>query len=102
MSGVSHMPFSPLVTAQTAGVLLVFAALAFFPPRTGRTILIPLGGDDARVLPVAFADGALLIGRGPLAGSIVIQGRRGDMMGTLYRDHILMLAAPYAGCGGAV
>jgi hypothetical protein len=95
------MSFSPLVSAQIAGIVLVFAALAFFPPMAGRTILIPLGGDPHRVFTIAFANGASLVERGPLAGSIVIQGRRGDMLGTLYHDHILMLAAPYAGCGGA-
>ena len=101
MSGVSRMSSSPSVTAQITGVLLVFALLAFFPPMTGRTILIPLTGDDHRVLSVALGNGALLVGRGPFAGSIVIQGPRADILGTLYRDHILMLAAPYAGCGRA-
>ncbi|MES2451639.1 MAG: hypothetical protein V4610_13840 [Pseudomonadota bacterium] len=84
---------------QVAGILLVFAMLAFCPPATGRMILIPLGGDSAQALSTALASGASLVGRGPFAGSVVIDGRRGDFVNTLYRHHVLMLAAPAAGCG---
>lgn len=87
------------VLMQIAGILLVFAMLAFYPPATGRMILIPLGGDPAEALSFALRGGASLVGHGPFAGSVVIDGHRGDFVNTLYRHHILMLAAPAAGCG---
>lgn len=88
----------PLVQAALVGSILL--ALPFAPPKGGRMLLIPIGpGSTARLLSDAVAGGARLIDRGPIAGSIVVEGQRLRLAAAL--GSVIILAAPQSGCGSA-
>lgn len=84
-----------LLTAGTA-----LAAIAFAPPAEGQLLLVPLAGQDADTLTVWAADGdTRIVGRGPLPGSLVVQGRAAALAGAALRHATLIVAAPPAACG---
>ena len=86
--------------AVAQGVLAAVAlsALAFVPPPHGRTLLVPLSADQ--ISPVIL-DRLMLtpMARGPLPGSLLVEGKGRDLAGALLNQGILMLAAPAAICG---
>ena len=87
-----------LVLGQTGGILVAMGALAFQPPAHGRIMLMPLTADAAaKLAPMAVDNGAELIGRGPLGGSLVVSGDRARLA-KLQAAGILLLAAPPSGC----
>lgn len=89
-----------LVGVQILGVLVALATLAFYPPATGKMLLIPLTpGAAARVAPLALLGGAALIATGPLRGSLVVAGERRRLSAVLAASAVLILAAPPAVCG---
>lgn len=62
-------------------------------------LLLPLSSAAARDLPrLAVGAGALLVGRGPLPGSLVVTGRRSALLRVGTAGFALVLAAPPAGC----
>ena len=84
------------ISIAVAGLLLI----AFAPSAQGRMMLIPLGADSAHGLAAAaLSRGALLVARGPLPGSLIVDGKRAALAGPLLRRGILLAAAPAAGCG---
>lgn len=86
------------VQLLAAGAAL--AAIAFAPPAEGQLLLVPLAGQDADAVAVwATLGGARIVGRGPLPGSLVVQGRTAPLSGAALRHATLMLAAPPAACG---
>lgn len=75
-------------------------AIAFAPPAEGQLLLVPLAGQGADVLTVwATNSDARIVGRGPLPGSLVVQGRAAALAGAALRNATLILAAPPAACG---
>ena len=82
-------------------VLFASVALAtLVPPAEGEALLVPLGaGAAARIAPLALAHGSRLVARGPLPGSLVVEGSRARLWITLLRAGIVMTAAPPVGCG---
>lgn len=90
------------VTGQVTLALTAYLAIAAWPPATGRLWLIPLAGDDANgVARTALAGGALLLGPGPVRGSLVVEGDRAALVAQARGWRLAVLAAPPAGCGGA-
>lgn len=85
---------------QFALMLTGLAGLYAFPPLEGRMMLVPLT-DHARaaLLPVAVEHGARLVARGPISGSMLVEGRRDRLADPLLRDGVLLLAARAGGCG---
>ena len=88
-----------LVSGQIALVLGGLAGLAFRPPAQGRMLLIPIGGGNAGLASLALARGALLVGRGPFPGSMVVEGDRARLTRGLFARGIIALAAPPTACG---
>ncbi len=88
-----------LVSGQIVLVLGGLAVLAFRPPAQGRMLLIPIGGGDPGLASVALARGALVIGRGPFAGSLVVEGDRARLTQGLLARGVVALAAPPTACG---
>lgn len=89
-----------MVTAQIAGILLALVLLMAAPPTEGRMLLVPMSQSAARTMvPLAVAQGARLIARGPLPASIVIYGQRAALASPLLKSGVLIVAAPSAGCG---
>lgn len=88
-----------LLSMQCSAAALAMAVLGFRPPESGRMLLIPLwSADGGEAVRLALDGGALLIGAGPVRGSIVIQGRRADLSDAAWNQRILLMAAPSAGC----
>ena len=87
-----------LLALQCTGIALIFLALPFAPPAAGRLLLVPIGtASAARLAAGALAGGARLIDRGPIAGSLIVDGDRTTLAAALGR--VLILAAPQSGCG---
>ncbi|TKD50078.1 hypothetical protein [Sphingomonas baiyangensis] len=87
---------------QLALALLVFTWLALSPPAMGRILVIPLDGAAARaLLPEAVGAGARPIVRGPIEGSLVVEGRHAAMANAFAGHRMMMLAAPRIACGDA-
>lgn len=79
--------------------ICALTALAISPPAQGRMIVMPLhAGDSGAVLRTALRNGAGLVGRGPITGSLIISGELGRLAMPLMRARALLLAAP-RGCG---
>ena len=89
-----------MLAAQFAAALGGLGVLVLAPPARGFQLLVPFGASArARMLPLALEHGALLVGRGPLPGSIVVRGTHAALGHPLAAAGILMLAAPAAACG---
>ncbi|MES2445426.1 MAG: hypothetical protein V4574_21580 [Pseudomonadota bacterium] len=89
-----------LLALQLAAVVASLAAIALYPPRSGRMILIPVWPGAERGLAArALESGALLVDRGPVPNSLVISGTRAAIAPALLSSGVLTLAAPAAGCG---
>ena len=76
------------------------AALAFAPPSQGQMLLVPMTEAAAAALPrLATANESRIVGRGPVAGSLVIEGRRAALFMAALSSAMLVIAAPQVGCG---
>lgn len=85
-----------LQLAVVAGATLTLTA----PPSDGMMLLVPIRPEASRrIITIAVDQGASLVGRGPLPGSIVVAGRRSAMLSPMIRAGVLVFAAPPAGCG---
>ena len=90
---------APLV-AQLAAAVGGLLVMAFAPPAQGSMLLVPMT-EQARIsLPgLAVGHGALLLGVGPLDGSLLVRGDRSQLGLTLLRQGIVPMAAPAILCG---
>jgi hypothetical protein len=88
------------LAAQCALILFGLLGLYAVPPASGRMLLLPLT-DEARaaVAPVAVAQGALLIAKGPWPGSLLVEGERDQLAPALLRRGVIALSAQIGGCG---
>jgi len=87
-------PAIQLVVVATAVLALVA------PPADGEMLLVPIGTELSRhAVAIAVDHGALLVGRGPLPGSVVVAGRRTAMLSSMLQAGVLVFAAPPVGCG---
>jgi len=76
------------------------SAIAFAPPAEGALLLVPLAGQSADSLAVwATHAGVRIVGRGPLPGSLAVEGRTVALVGVALRHATLITAAPPAACG---
>lgn len=91
--------WSPLAAQILLG-LFGLATFAFTPPERGAMLLVPVTREAQAQLPaLAVAHGALLLGRGPGGGSLVVRGDRARLVGALLRHSIITVAAPAILCG---
>ena len=98
----SRTSLAPLLV-QLALLLAGLGAIALAPPARGAMLLVPLTGQARADLPgLAIGRGALLLGQGPLSGSLVVRGDRARLGATLLRRGILSVAAPEIFCGRVV
>lgn len=90
-----------LATQAIAGVAGI-AIMCLYPPAEGRILLVPVTDRDVNATArLALSSGAALLGAGPLPGSLVVVGSRARLAGKTRPWHVLMLAAPPAGCSGS-
>ena len=90
--------YHPLLVAQFALVLASFLLIALVPPPTGRMLLVPLGPAPVPLAAGAVAAGAAILGRGPLPGSLVVQGDRAALVGPALSSHAILVRAGSGGC----
>ena len=91
-----------VVIAQTMIALGLFVLLAVAPPARGALLILPLGGySQAELTTLALAHGASLLGRGPMASSLIVYGERDRLVWPLVRAGVLTLNAGAAGCGSS-
>lgn len=89
-----------LVSLQLLICALAGAFFGFAPPASGEILLIPLNRAGAgELVPAAVAQGARLIGRGPVAGSMIVYGDGRRLARTLIGDGVIALSARATGCG---
>ncbi len=93
-------PFPILIPLQAVVAVLAVLGLALWPPAKGAILLIPmLQNNAASLVPLARASGALLVGNGPLPGSLVVLGDRARLLRRVRAWNVILLSAPAAGCG---
>lgn len=81
---------------------MALAAVALAPPAQGAMLLVPLAGQDADSLATwATRAGTTIIGRGPLPGSLAVEGSRYALFTLALRHATLIVAAPPTACGSA-
>jgi hypothetical protein len=89
-----------LLAIQIVLVLSGLALLALWPPVSGRMLLVPVTAAARQgLVTAAIGQGARLVARGPMPGSMIVSGQRGLLMGALARHGILAMVAPAGGCG---
>lgn len=82
--------------------LILFGLLGLYaiPPTSGRMVLLPLTDGARRALaPVAIANGARLVAKGPWTGSLLVEGRRDELAPALLRYGVVALSSQMGGCG---
>lgn len=93
--------FRLLLPAQTFATLLAILIIILSPPVSGPMMLVPITDAAAgSVTTMALDSGALLLGVGPVSGSIVVVGSRSGLRRAMEGHAILVLAAPDGGCRG--
>jgi hypothetical protein len=91
----------PLI-GQCALVFLGLLMLYAFPPAHGRLLLLPVNaGARARLVHIAVAGQARLVAAGPVAGSMLVEGRRDRLAVPLLRAGVVTLSAQVGGCAEA-
>lgn len=90
----------PIALAQLCLVATALVAFAFAPPAQGRMLLVPLTAAAASSMAAGAREaGALLLGRGPLPGSLVVMGTREHFGPLTLARGILIVAVPARLCG---
>jgi hypothetical protein len=96
---LSIRPLLSQVCIAMLGLLL----LAFAPPAHGKMILVPLtAGAASGMAATALSSGSLLVASGPIPGSLIVVGNRAALANPMFRQGVLVLAAPPAGCGASL
>lgn len=89
-----------LPSLQIGVVVLSLLAISFFPGAKGPMALIALDGRDAGTLAApAIAAGAGLLGRGPRANILIVDGQRDSILWPMLARGVLVIAAPEDWCG---
>lgn len=89
-----------LLPAHAVATLSAILIVILAPPVSGRMMLVPIGSPNAgSVATDALNGGALLLGAGPVSGSIIVLGDRSALQRAIAGRRVLILAAPPGGCG---
>tara|TARA_R110000868_G_scaffold297906_1_gene558171 strand:- start:3509 stop:3889 length:381 start_codon:yes stop_codon:yes gene_type:complete len=88
-----------VVATQFCLVAISAGWLFAMPPAEGFMMLVPLGSSATRTLPaLAVRKGARLVATGPIPGSLIVYGHRGNLMRPLLLDGIITVATMQGGC----
>jgi hypothetical protein len=97
-AAMSRVPSILPLQLLAAGAAL--SAITLAPPAEGELLLVPLAGQSADSVAVwATRAGARIVGRGPLPGSLAVEGRTAALTSAALRHATLIAAAPPAACG---
>lgn len=84
---------------QLAIIVVGLSILLVQPPAYGRMLLIPADGDQAASVRLALDSGATLVGPGPFAGSLIVEGESARLGWPLVERGVLAIAGVAGGCG---
>lgn len=88
-----------LLTTQAALALTALPVLATWPPARGPILLVPVTAEASRTLAARALNGsARLLARGPLPGSLVVDGTRARLRAV---PGTLLFSAANTACGAA-
>ena len=100
MSAAPRSISSVLTVVQIALVGISLLALGLMPPRDGPMALVALDGRSADLLAApALANGAQLLGHGPLPNILIVRGARAALAGDMIGRGVIVVAAPQSWCG---
>lgn len=89
-----------LGAGQAALPLAGLVLIGFTPPAEGRVLLVPTSaGARDMLIAVATSHGARLVERGPISGSMIVEGMRNELAAPMLSRGIVPLRAPRGGCG---
>lgn len=86
------------------GLLAVGAlgVVSLMPPRAGAILIVSMTGQsEGEIARWAIAHQARLIGPGPFAHSLVVEGERAALFGASIGERAILLPGTEAGCGEA-
>jgi hypothetical protein len=90
-----------LLAGQLVAAVVGMAVLLLSPPGTGAMLLVPVaGGSEGDMISFALLHDAQLVGRGPVAGSVVVRGSRARLLPAALAAGLLVIAGG-GGCGAA-
>lgn len=100
MGTPSHALSRHALKLQLAVVAGAIAAIGLTPPATGKILLIPIQGQAVHgIASDAVHHGAMIVGRGPTTGSLVVYGDRDRLAPSMLRHGVAVIAAPDTSCG---
>jgi hypothetical protein len=95
-----HRSIATIFSLHAAAITTSLVGMALSPPRSGAMLLVPLLHQNVdSVAILARASGAMLVGKGPLPGSLVVVGDRSRIAGHFPTGGVLILASLPTGCG---
>jgi len=91
-----------VLSLHAATLTVALLGMALWPPRSGAMLLVPLVHQNVgSVAMLARAGGAMLLGKGPFPGSLVVVGDRAQIARQIRTGDVLILASLPTGCGDA-
>lgn len=84
---------------QLGIAMVAFGMLAAMPPERGRMIIVALDGvDTGQLVAMATRAGAVIVSRGPIPGTLIVEGERTALGAVIRGTPRLLLAARGGGC----
>lgn len=100
MATVIRLLSRHVLALQLTVAAAAIGAIGLTPPATGKMLLIPVeSAAGSRLTRTAIDTGALIIGRGPIAGSLIVYGDSRRLAAPLLRRGAIAIAAPDTSCG---
>ena len=90
-----------VIIGQAAIAAAALLAVAFAPPAYGRMLVVPIDGQPVDQQLILNA-GATPLLKGPLPGSLVVEGQRALLARSFSSKGIIILSAPEAICADRV
>lgn len=92
---------TPALVAQAICIVAAVAILTLLPPVRGAMLLIPLNAGTGATIELARVSGARLLGRGPVSGSVIVEGDRSAIALRMMGHGTLVMAGRPNLCGEA-
>ena len=90
------------IAAQALIAVAAVPILALLPPAQGKMMIVSLSSQSAgQIAAWASREELLIIGQGPIAGSLVVRTGGGTLADKALRHGGIVVAAPATGCGTA-
>ncbi len=89
------------VSVQLVLAAMMLTIVGVTPPAKGAILIVSLDGQSAgAIADWAMVGDARVLGRGPIAGSLMVNATRSTLAGAAWRHRSLLLNGGAAGCSG--